>query len=1007
MAHQRSSEKSRIVASGRALSARLSRDAVHVSQDGLDRLAGLISDLPAPVRRRLAALMKQYPAVESVLGCIAEHSPFLSDLVRVEPDRILTVLETDPDVLLSEVRERTAAAIGASTDEAEVMRLLRQLRSVTALMVAIADIGGVIELAAVTLELTDTADTAISSAVAFLLQEAVASGKLRADPIGPNASGSGYIVLAMGKHGAGELNYSSDVDLIVLYDPQAAPLMPEVEAAPFFVRLTQRLVRLLQERTADGYVARVDLRLRPDPASTPVALSMDAALDYYEREGATWERAAYIKARPIAGDIALGHSFLKQMSPFVWRRSLDYAAVADVHAMKQDIHAFRGHEVIAVEGHNVKLGRGGIREIEFFAQTQQLIAGGRDPRLRTPQTLNALGILAEAGWIDGKAREDLDEAYQFLRRVEHRLQMVSDAQTHTLPDSRKGLAAFAAFMGFANTDDFAAAVTRRLIVVQDHYSRLFEDVPPRAAVDGKLDFPKSRDDAETLTTLYKLGFADPKAASATVREWLAGKPRALRSKAAREELAAIIPLLLDSLARGGAADAALNAADRFLAQLHGEQRLLPALARNPDLVRLLATILSTAPRLGEMLAHRPSLLDALLDPAFFGALPDEETLVANLDALLSNAEGEEDLLDLARRFGQEQHVLIGVRIISGTLAAARAGEAFARLADVIIRALAKAVEERFSQAHGRLPGSAFAVLAMGKLGGREMTAGSDLDLIILYDFDEEHSESDGPRPLHGTHHFARMTQRLISALTIPTNAGQLYEVDLRLRPSGRSGPVATSLTRFEHYQAEEAWTWEHMALTRARVVSAAPAFAERVEAALTDVLCRRRDPERIAADIADMRAAIADDKGEEEPWDLKYARGGLVDIEFIAQYLVLIHAENHPEVISTSTLRVIEAAMNAGLIGTADGQTLIEAGRLLQDLTQVLRLSVSGGFVPAEASPALRRRLARAGGAPDFSALEARLFDLQSAVRAIFRRLLAADDEAGDVYDESSEADEA
>lgn len=948
---------------------------------------------------RLAALAARFPAMRGVLARVAAYSPFLTELMRADPERLVRILEADPADGLARARAAARAVLAVTEDEAEAMTALRRLRAETALTVALADIGNVLDLAEVTSQLTDSADGAIAAATHFLFREAQAAGKLRRGAVKAGGASEhassdtppGFTVLAMGKHGARELNYSSDVDLIVLYDPEVAPLKAGVEPTPFFVRLTQRLVRLIQERTADGYVARVDLRLRPDPASTPIALSVEAALDYYEREGATWERAAYIKARPIAGDIALGHSFLRRLSPFVWRRSLDYAAVSDVHAMKQDIHAFRGHAAIAVEGHNVKLGRGGIREIEFFAQTQQLIAGGRDPRLRTPRTLEALALLAETGWIGEGARGELDEAYHFLRRVEHRLQMVADAQTHTLPDDAEALAAFARFMGYTRREDFAGALVERLSRVQDHYSKLFEDAPPRALVEGRLDFPAAKDDRETLATLHKLGYGDPVAASATVRAWLAGDDyRALRPDMVRTSLAAILPLLIDALARGGAADAALAAADRFFRELPIATRLLPALVHHPDLVRLLATILGTAPRLGEMLAHRPSLIDALLDPAFFGALPDESALANRLAALIEGAEGEEDLLDQARRFRQEQHVLIGVRILSGTLPAARAGEAFARLADVIIRALERPVTARFREAYGKVAGAEFAVLAMGKLGGREMTAGSDLDLIVLYDFDEERPESDGSRPLHGAQYFARLTQRFVSALTTPTNAGQLYEVDLRLRPSGRAGPVATSLPRFETYQAEEAWTWEHMALTRARVVSASPGFRARVEAAIAEVLRRPRDRARLAADIIDMRGAIADEKGDDDPWDLKYARGGLIDIEFIAQYLVLTHARAHPQVIDTATARVIAQATQAGLLDAQDGQVLGDACRLMHDLTQVLRLALTTPFQSAEASPALKRLLARAGAMPDFSTLEAHLFETQAAVRATFERLLAA-----------------
>lgn len=950
----------------------------------IPELLARLDTVEPETRDAIAARLEAHPGAAAVLALVARHSPFLSQLIRRDPAGLLRLLDSDPTARLALARaEMTGAVATASSDEA-VMAALRRLRNETALAVALADIGGAFDLDAVTAELTASADAAISAAVDHLLARAVDEGRLR--PSGRGASA--YTVLAMGKHGAGELNYSSDVDLIILFDPERVPLAADVEPGPFFVRLTRALVRLLQERTADGYVARIDLRLRPDPASTQIALSVESALTYYEREGATWERAAFIKARPVAGDRALGAQFLEQMAPFVWRRSLDYAAVADVHAMKQEIHAFRGHEAVAVEGHNVKLGRGGIREIEFFAQTQQLIAGGRDRHLRLPRTCPVLARLAEDGWIGKAARDELTEAYHYLRRVEHRLQMVADEQTHTLPDEPEALAEFAAFMGYPSRDAFAADLTRRLARVQYHYARLFEDAPPRAAVEGRLEFPAEADDRETIATLRKLGYVQPQEASATVRAWLSGEVRSLRAAGARERLATIVPGLLDALARGGDPDRALAAADRFFHKLPTGLRLVAALARNPDLVRLLSTILSTAPRLGDSLAQRPELFDALLDPAFFGTLPDEARLEARLSASLAEARDEEDVLDRARSFRQEQHVLIGARILSGTLPAAQAGDAFARLADVVIRVLGAHVIARFREAHGVVAGGEIAVLAMGKLGGREMTAGSDLDLIVLYDFDDEAPESDGARPLHGTQYYARLTQRLVNALTTPTNAGRLYEVDLRLRPSGRAGPVATRLSAFETYQASEAWTWEHMALTRARVVLASPDFRARVEDAIATVLRRPRDPVRIAADIVDMRGAIADEKDDSRPWDLKYVQGGLVDLEFLAQFLVLAHGAAHPELVQTSTARMLAAAGRAGVIEAEDAQALGSACALFHDLTQVLRLALADAFDPAQASPALRRLLARAGALPDFATLDAHLVETQRGVRAIFDRLL-------------------
>ncbi|MFG1384066.1 bifunctional [glutamine synthetase] adenylyltransferase/[glutamine synthetase]-adenylyl-L-tyrosine phosphorylase [Xanthobacter versatilis] len=951
------------------------------------KLSQATESLSPAERAALDGLLSRAPMARAVCLGMAEGSPFLLDLVRAEPTRLLRVLSDDPHAHLARLMA-DCAATAASGSEAEVMRALRRMRNEAALLIALADMGGAFDLIAVTAALTDVADAALRAALAFLLGDAARVGRLKPQDAADPAVGCGLAVIAMGKHGARELNYSSDIDLVVVFDREKAPLAEEVSAAPFFVKITQGLVRLLQERTADGYVLRVDLRLRPDPGSTAVALSTAAALDYYEREGATWERAAYIKARPVAGDLAVGRTFLAELSPFVWRRGLDFQAIADVHAMKREIHAFRGHDVVAVEGHNVKLGRGGIREVEFFVQTQQLIAGGRDPLLRNSRTLEALDALTAHRWIEPSVRDALAEAYVFLRRVEHRIQMVADAQTHSLPESRPAMEGFAHFMGYPDRNAFAAALVMRLQTVQTHYANLFEDVAPPAVLDADLMFPPDENDRKTLAALSRLGFRDPAAASGMVRRWLSGGPRALKGESARAHLARIVPLMLEALARGGDPDGALAAADRFLSDLPGPQ-LLTALDRHPDLVRLLATILTAAPRLGETLARRPSLTDALLDPAFFDVLPDEAGLTAHLEHLLDTADTDEEQLDRARRFRQEQHVLIGVRIASGTLEAARAGEAYATLAEVIIRALHRRVWARFREAHGIIAGAQTAVLAMGKLGGREMTAGSDLDLIVLYDFDADADPtSDGARPLTGAQYFARFTQRLVTALTSLTNAGKLYDVDLRLRPSGRSGPVATRLASFATYQREEAWTWEHMALTRARVIAAEPEFGAKVRDVICAVMGQPRDPRRLAGDILDMRQSIAAEKGEGDMWNLKHAAGGQVDVEFLAQYLVLAHACAHPEIVDTATARVLATAARLGLLEPEDAHVLQRACRLYQNLTQVLRLAVDAHIVPADASPALRALLARAGEMPDFTTLDADLADTQAKVRTIFERIL-------------------
>ena len=574
--------------------------------------------------RALRAIMAAHQGAAALMAAIAASSPYLWDLARADPGRLAALLQSDPDARLAACVARAARDVRAGTShaqtQADTMRILREMKAEAALLIALADIGGLWGVMRVTRALTEVADTAVGAAVHHLLAGAARSGLLAPpDPDRPEV-GSGYIVLAMGKMGAGELNYSSDVDLMVFFDPAAPAIMPGVEPSALFVRLTRQLVKMLQERTTQGYVFRVDLRLRPDPSSTQIAISVPAAIDYYEGRGQNWERAAMIKARPCAGDIAAGKTMLADLSPFIWRKYLDFAALGDIHEMKRQIQAYRGHGEVAVEGHNIKLGRGGIREIEFFVQTQQLIAGGRHPQLRNRETLATLRALSEGGWIDGAARDDLERAYLFLREVEHRLQMVADEQTHTLPSNRAELDRFARFLGYPGRDAFADVLLTHLGTVQQHYVRLFEDAPARAAERRGLVFPPDADAHETLDKLSEMGFRHALEASATVRRWLAGAPRALKGPAARAVFAELVPVLIDHVARAENPDAALVTFDRFLGNLHGGARLFSLLRQNPDLVALVARVLGTAPRLADTLAaaspgdgcaHRPGVFRRL------------------------------------------------------------------------------------------------------------------------------------------------------------------------------------------------------------------------------------------------------------------------------------------------------------------------------------------------------------------------------------------------------------
>lgn len=959
-------------------------------QDAERRLADWLGDVPPEAANSLREMSGSYPHAKAILEGIAEASPYLFDLMRADPGRAVRLFQCDPDEHITALIDKAVADVAAVATEADVMTVLRRMKSEAALMIALCDIGGVWPVMRVTRALTDIAVTSVQCAIRFLLKQEAARGRLLPPDAEHPEIGSGLVVLAMGKMGAGELNYSSDIDLIVFYELEAPTLAEGIEPSPFFVKVAQGLSRLLQQRTADGYVFRVDLRLRPDPASTPVAISTAAALHYYEREGRTWERAAMIKALPCAGDQKAGNALLAEIAPFVWRKHLDFAALADVHDMKRQMQTFRGQNEISVEGHNVKVGRGGIREIEFFAQTQQLIAGGRHPELRVRPTLEALNILAASNWITNEARDELTAAYDFLRRVEHRLQMIGDEQTHTLPTEAEAVERFARFFGYDDRAAFAKDLLAHLNCVQNHYSRLFEGDPAGTEKLPDIDYSKGAEDNRLLEHLLTLGFKKPKMVAETVQRWMSGEYRVFKVEATRLAFNEFVPDLMRGLSRAEEPDDAVTAFDRFLQALQRGGRLISLLSQNKDLVALVALVLGAAPRLSDMLARQPQIMDGLIDPRFFGAMPDQRELSSRLAATLSDANSYEEFLDRLRLFGQESLFLIGTRILSGTVSAQHASVAFADVAEGIAHTVHRLVMDQFAEQHGRIKDQETAIVAMGKLGSREMTASSDLDLILIYDFDHEAPESNGNRPLEGSQYFARLTQRLISAFTTRTNYGVLYEVDMRLRPSGRAGPLASRIDSFAEYQEHEAWTWEHMALTRARVISASPEFQTKIEAVIRDVLTRRRETGIIANDVLEMRRAIAEEKGESDIWDLKNAAGGVVDIEFVAQYLQLIHGADKPEILDVSTVQVLDNAARLGVLPQSDADILRAASRLYHDLTQIIRLCVIGKFKPETAGEDLLRVLTRAGDAPDFSAVEARVRETQIEVREVFLRLLEA-----------------
>jgi [glutamine synthetase] adenylyltransferase / [glutamine synthetase]-adenylyl-L-tyrosine phosphorylase len=930
-----------------------------------------------------AARLAAAPETAALLQAAFSASGYLAALSQRAPDLLADCLTRDPDAHLNEAQAELAEAVGQAPGTKDVMILLRRFKQRSALLTGLADLGGVWPAERTLSALSEAADATLRAAVAFLFRKAREAGQVTSTDEAP-----GYFVIAMGKLGAMELNYSSDIDFMVFYDAERARLADGVEPSPFFVKLTRELVRLIQEQTGDGYAYRTDLRLRPDPGATQIALSTDAGLTYYESFGQNWERAALIKARIAAGDAELGEEFLDQLAPFIWRKYLDFAAVADIHAMKRRVHAFKGHGAVAVGGHDIKLGRGGIRDIEFFAQTQQLIAGGRHPELRTRGTLQTLAGLAEGGWIEAQAAEELRQTYLFLRRVENRLQMVGDQQTHIIPEEGAELDRLARLCGFSETDAFGDALLARFKLVEAHYGALFEKIPEPATSAPGIVVADDTDPA-ALASLEALGFTNPAAAIAAIRAWQSGRYAATRSAKSRGRLTAFLPHLLEAFGRTSEPDLALATFDKVIASMPAGLQLFSLFAANPSLLRLVADIMGTAPRLAAIIGRRPRLLDAVLDPGFFGAVPTPAKLKELVGSALSLATDYQDALDRARIVGREQGFLIGVRVISGTISARQAGAAYGALAETLIEALSARVAEELVDQHGVMPGGAAAVVAMGKLGGSEMTAASDLDLITVYDFTGDDAQSDGARSLPGTQYYTRFTQRLIAALSAQTAEGALYEVDMRLRPSGSQGPVATKLSGFIDYQEKSAWTWEHLALTRARVVAGPMTLRGAIDDTIREVLTRPRDRGAVAQDVQTMRAKIAEEKGTSDIWDLKQVRGGLVDLEFLTQFLQIVSAADHPDVLDQNIESALTKLSAAGVLSAGDAEILIPAARLYHTLTQVLRLCLDKPFNVSEAPLALRELLARSSDMPDFTTLEAMLKDTLTGVHDAFDRIVA------------------
>ncbi len=857
------------------------------------------TDHGAEVRERFSDLMPDLlDLLEGTAGC----SPYLKGLMLREETWLRGALLRPPEASLDELLKPLAGM-----ELPDLGAALREAKRRAAVLVALADLGGVWALEEVTGALTRLADLSVDLSLKASVAEEIRRKKLPGATAEDAGDGAGMVALAMGKMGAGELNYSSDIDLICLFDETRYDPADYQEARAAFIRATRRMTALLSDLTDGGYVFRTDLRLRPDAAVTPVCLSMGAAERYYEGLGRTWERAAYIKARPCAGDLAAGERFLEALRPFVWRKHLDFAAIQDAHDMRLRIREHKGLAgKLALEGHNMKLGQGGIREIEFFTQTRQIIAGGRDPELRVRETVRGLTRLARKGWLPTDVAQDLKAAYRAHREVEHRIQMVNDAQTHDLPATAEGIERIARLSGQADTQAFRRELLERLQLVHELTEGFFAPGEARSGPDLS---PAQQE---------------------VVDRWR-GYP-ALRSSRAVEIFKRVRPMVLQRLERASHPEEALQAFDGFLAGLPAGVQIFSLFEANPQLIDLIVDVLATAPALGRHLARNSGVLDAVIGGDFFAAWPGVAALRADLGTAMAAMADYERKLDAARRWAKEWHFRIGVHHLRGLIDAFEAAKQYSDLAEAVVGAVWEPCCAEFARKHGPAPGRGAVVLGMGSLGASRLNAMSDLDLIVIYD-PAGQEESTGKRPLSSRAYYARLTQALVTALSAPMAEGRLYEVDMRLRPSGRQGPVATSLDAFRSYQREEAWTWEHLALTRARQVGGDASLGAEVEEFRRMLLPEKGQTSRVPGDVADMRARLRAAKPGGGVWDPKFGPGRLQDIELIAQTGALIGGSGARRVEAQ-----LRAGVKAGFLTAEQEETLLAAYRLCWRVQACARL---------------------------------------------------------------------
>ena len=916
------------------------------------------SALCSVVDRALARLSERAPdaltspARRVALGQLALCSDFAIDTLCRQPELLGSLdapFAAPPDLVPG--------------NEADWPARLRRWRAAESTRLVWRDLRGVDDVDATLAGSSRIADAALQAGLAALSSSLAQRHGVMRDAAGRAQS---LVVFGLGKLGGGELNFSSDVDLVYAFPEHgqsdgARPL----DAEAWFTRLGQRLAQLLGEVTADGFCHRVDLRLRPFGASGRLVLSFSAMEQYFQREGRDWERYAWIKARPVAGDLAAGDALLETLRPFVYRRYLDYSALDGLREMKSLIAAQVEQRELADD---LKLGPGGIREVEFLVQALQLIRAGREPALRGRSLLPTLAALAVAGHVAPATAERLASAYRALRRLENRVQMLGDQQVHALPGDPLARLRIARALGHADVNAMLESLDGHRRVVAEEFAGLLEArVRRRAPANALVDYWRALPDGGDAQVLADAGFADAQGQDAALRDFARTPAVRALSGRGRQRLDHVLPELLGAASRSEAPDASLPRGLALLQAITRRTSYLALLEEQPAALARLADVSARSALLSARLAAHPLLLDELLDSRAAGPVPDEAQ-IAELVAAVPRTADTEAALHALNEVRQAIGFRVGLATLGQRMPAEDAAHRLAALAESLLVATLDVAQADIVAAHGRVPAAGLAVLGYGSLGGRELGFGSDLDLVFLHDA-PANASSDGARPLDAGRYFARLAQRLVSLLGSVTGAGKLYEVDLRLRPDGAKGMLVSSVESFADYQRHRAWTWERQALVRARPIAGTASVRAAFEAIRSQTLCQPRDHDALRTDVVAMRRRMRAelDRSHAGRFDLKQGEGGLVDLEFLVQARVLEYAAAHPSLAAPrGTPGLLAALGNAGLMPPAEVAALLQAHALMLGLGLDCTLDQRPRLVPPDealdAARAVIRDACAAGG---------------------------------------------